>query len=124
YEEIVKYKKRGFIKNKYLAMIPIQNILEASLEPIYIQTPRINVEDFEKDFRDAINTILTEREAWILKAYFGLDGEKSHTYEEVGLKIKITRERVRQIKERALSKLKQSHQTIMILKEYLGEKFI
>lgn len=48
---------------------------------------------------------LSEREAMILKLYFGLDGERPHTLEEIGKMNNITRERIRQIKERALKKL-------------------
>ena len=49
---------------------------------------------------------LSEREAMILKMYFGLDGERPHTLEEIGKMNNITRERVRQIKERALKRLR------------------
>jgi len=42
----------------------------------------------------------------ILKMYFGLDGERPHTLEEIGNMNNITRERVRQIKERALKRLR------------------
>ncbi len=49
---------------------------------------------------------LSDREATILKLYFGLDGERPHTLEEIGRMNNITRERVRQIKERALKKLR------------------
>ncbi len=49
---------------------------------------------------------LSARESRILTLYYGLNGEKAHTLEEVGVKFKLTRERVRQIKEKALSKLR------------------
>jgi len=48
---------------------------------------------------------LPVREAEILSLYFGLDGEEELTLEQVGLRFGITRERVRQIKEKALEKL-------------------
>jgi RNA polymerase primary sigma factor len=51
---------------------------------------------------------LTSRESKILKLYFGLDGEKPRTLEEVGMEFKLTRERIRQIKEQALMKLRHS----------------
>ncbi len=50
--------------------------------------------------------VLTARESLILKHYFGLDGERKKTLEEVGVMIGLTRERIRQIKEEALSKLR------------------
>ncbi|GAC1651046.1 MAG: sigma-70 family RNA polymerase sigma factor [Gemmatimonadaceae bacterium] len=49
---------------------------------------------------------LKEREAKILRLYFGLDGSEPMTLEEIGTLLGITRERVRQIKEKALSRLR------------------
>jgi len=50
---------------------------------------------------------LSSREKEILELYFGIDGERPHTLEEIGKMNNITRERVRQIKERALKKLRE-----------------
>ncbi len=49
---------------------------------------------------------LTEREEKIVKMYFGVDYERPYTLEEIGERLKLTRERVRQIKERALIRLR------------------
>lgn len=49
---------------------------------------------------------LKEREAKIIRLYFGLDGHEPMTLEEIGVVLGITRERVRQIKEKALSRLR------------------
>jgi len=49
---------------------------------------------------------LDEREKEIITLYFGLDGNETHTLEEIGDKLGLTRERVRQIKERCLERLK------------------
>ena len=49
---------------------------------------------------------LDQRERYILKLYFGLDGHKPLFLEEIGAIMNITRERVRQLKERALNKLR------------------
>jgi len=49
---------------------------------------------------------LKEREAKILRLYFGLDGQEPMTLEEIGSLLGITRERVRQIKEKALLRLR------------------
>ncbi len=70
--------------------------------------------------RDQIREILqdlTPREQKILKMRFGLDGEVPHTLEEVGKIFNITRERVRQIQQRALEKIKE-HKKAKKLKEY------
>jgi RNA polymerase primary sigma factor len=52
--------------------------------------------------------VLTRRESKILILYYGLDGKKAKTLEEVGVEFKLTRERIRQIKERALQKLRKN----------------
>jgi RNA polymerase primary sigma factor len=49
---------------------------------------------------------LNEREQEIIKLYFGLEGTETHTLEEIGEKLHLTRERVRQIKEKCLERLK------------------
>lgn len=61
---------------------------------------------------------LTRRESQILILYFGLNGEKSRTLEEVGREFKLTRERIRQIKDKALMKLRHSSRS-MELRQYL-----
>lgn len=75
-------------------------------------------ESLKEDVKHILDT-LTEREARILKLYFGLDGEKPHTLEEVGMEFKLTRERVRQIKEKAIGKLRHSSRSKALL-QYLG----
>jgi RNA polymerase primary sigma factor len=49
---------------------------------------------------------LSTREKEVVKMYFGIGKETSHTLEEIGLRFSITRERVRQIKEKSLRRLK------------------
>jgi RNA polymerase primary sigma factor len=64
---------------------------------------------FEKALTESIEEALSslkEREAKILRLYFGLDGEEPMTLEQIGALLGITRERVRQIKEKALSRLR------------------
>jgi RNA polymerase primary sigma factor len=62
---------------------------------------------------------LNPREAEVLRFFFGLNGEPVHTLEEIGEKLDLTRERVRQIKEKAIRRLKHSSRS-KILKGYLG----
>jgi RNA polymerase primary sigma factor len=61
---------------------------------------------------------LTRRESRILTLYYGLNGEKARTLEEVGMEFKLTRERIRQIKEKALMKLRHSSRS-KVLVQYL-----
>jgi RNA polymerase primary sigma factor len=60
---------------------------------------------------------LTPRERKILNMRFGLEGEIPHTLEEVGQEFGVTRERVRQIQQRAIEKIKE-HKRVKELKEY------
>lgn len=53
-------------------------------------------------------SILSERESQVLILYFGLNGERSQTLEEIAQHFKLTRERVRQLKERATKQLRRS----------------
>ena len=64
---------------------------------------------FERALTDSIEEVLStlkEREARILRLYFGLEGKDPMTLEEIGGMMGITRERVRQIKEKALARLR------------------
>ena len=77
---------------------------------------------FEKALTEAIEESLSdlkEREAKILRLYFGLDGAEPMTLEEIGELLGITRERVRQIKEKALSRLRHVSRK-SILESFLG----
>lgn len=64
-------------------------------------------------------TTLTPREADIVKLYFGLDGSHALTLEEIAERFSLTRERVRQIKEKAIRRLKHTSRN-KILRTYLG----
>ena len=68
---------------------------------------------------DRVISTLTMREADVLRYYFGLNGEHALTLEEIGEKFDLTRERVRQIKEKAVRRLKNTSRS-KILKTYLG----
>lgn len=64
-------------------------------------------------------TSLPAREAEVIRMFFGLGGKRSHSLEEIGDYFDLTRERVRQIKEKAVRRLKVSSRC-QILKTYLG----
>jgi len=67
---------------------------------------RKNVESIEKDFIDISLNYLEEREKNILEMYFGLGEYDEHTLELIGKKLNITAERVRQLKEKAIRKIR------------------
>jgi RNA polymerase primary sigma factor len=62
---------------------------------------------------------LTEREADVVKLFFGIGGKHPHSLEEIGEKFDLTRERVRQIKEKAVRRLKHGSRS-RLLRAYLG----
>ncbi|RPH32126.1 MAG: sigma-70 family RNA polymerase sigma factor [Bacteroidales bacterium] len=75
-------------------------------------------DSLRKEIERALAT-LTLREGSIIRLYFGLNGKHPHTLEEIGEEFDLTRERVRQIKEKAIKRLKQTTRS-KILKTYLG----
>ncbi|MBQ3429926.1 RNA polymerase sigma factor RpoD [Candidatus Saccharibacteria bacterium] len=66
----------------------------------------------------SIIATLSDREQKIIKMRFGIGGERPHTLEEVGVEFSVTRERIRQIEAKALSKLRK-HKDTKKLHEYL-----
>ena len=68
---------------------------------------------------DRVLDTLTRREADIIRLYFGVNGKHAHTLGEIGEEFNLTRERVRQIKEKAIRRLKHTTRC-RILKTYLG----
>ncbi|MFC2134487.1 RNA polymerase sigma factor RpoD/SigA [Bacteroidota bacterium] len=75
-------------------------------------------ESLKNEIERALNT-LTDREAEVIKLYFGLNKEHSLTLEEIGEKFNLTRERVRQIKEKAIRRLRHASRS-KNLRTYLG----
>ena len=75
-------------------------------------------ESLKAEIEQALST-LSEREAEVIKLYFGLDKENSLTLEEIGERFNLTRERVRQIKEKAIRRLRHTSRSTN-LKAYLG----
>jgi RNA polymerase primary sigma factor len=75
-------------------------------------------ESLKIEVRRALAT-LNEREAEVIRLYYGLDREHSLTLEEIGEKFSLTRERVRQIKEKAIRRLRHASRS-KTLRSYLG----
>ncbi len=75
-------------------------------------------ESLDVDIDRSLNS-LEHREAQVIRMYFGLCGDRPLTLEEIGAKLTLTRERVRQIKEKALRRLRHSSRSIF-LRKYLG----
>jgi RNA polymerase primary sigma factor len=87
------------------------------------QNPGPDDETFEHALTESIEEVLgglKEREAKILRLYFGLDSQEPMTLEEIGSMLGITRERVRQIKEKALARLRHVSRA-RALESFLGQ---
>jgi RNA polymerase primary sigma factor len=76
-------------------------------------------ESLKQEVAKALAT-LEEREAQILRMHFGIDQRYPMTLEEIAEKLGLTRERVRQIKEKAIRKLRANKAVIDPLQQYLG----
>jgi len=76
------------------------------------------IESLRVEIERALQT-LTPREADLIRLYFGLNGQHPMTLEEIGETFDLTRERVRQIKEKAIRRLKHTSRS-KILKTYIG----
>ena len=75
-------------------------------------------DSLKREIEKALST-LTDREAEVISLYFGINRDHSLTLEEIGLKFKLTRERVRQIKEKAIKRLRHASRS-KPLKVYLS----
>ncbi|HKC67640.1 MAG TPA: sigma-70 family RNA polymerase sigma factor [Bacteroidia bacterium] len=75
------------------------------------------IDSLRQEIERSLNT-LTSREADVVRLYFGLNGNQSLTLEEIGARFDLTRERVRQIKEKAVRRLKHTSRS-KLLKTYL-----
>ena len=64
---------------------------------------------------------LPAREAEILALYYGLGEVRSLTLEEIGQRMSLTRERIRQLKERALRRLREGDQELEVLRMHYDE---
>jgi RNA polymerase primary sigma factor len=70
--------------------------------------PELEVENrlLTESVTEALKT-LDARDAKVLRLYFGLEGEREHTLEEIGNMLGVTRERIRQLRDRALRRLRE-----------------
>jgi RNA polymerase primary sigma factor len=75
-------------------------------------------ESLQKEIERSLST-LTERERDVVRLFYGIGFNHEYTLEEIGDKFDLTRERVRQIKEKAIKRLKHSSRS-KHLKAYLG----
>jgi RNA polymerase primary sigma factor len=115
------------ISSRHLSMdAPIHTDEENTLYDILLRNDDVRpdnqlmIESLQKEIDRSLNT-LPNREAEIIKMYFGLGEKSAYSLEEIGNKFGLTRERVRQIKEKAIKRMKTAFRS-KFLKNYLGEE--
>ncbi|MBK6523596.1 MAG: RNA polymerase sigma factor RpoD/SigA [Sphingobacteriaceae bacterium] len=113
------------VSGRHVSMdAPFANGEESSLLDVLINhdSPKTDIglmnESLSKEIDRALST-LTERERDVVKLFFGIGLNHGLTLEEIGDKFDLTRERVRQIKEKAIRRLRHSSRS-KLLQQYLG----
>jgi RNA polymerase primary sigma factor len=85
-------------------------------------TPSVEYQIVKNSIEKQIRSILKElddKEALVLKLRFGFENDKAHTLQEIGNRLNLTRERIRQIEKKAMRKLSRSHK-LQQLRGYLN----
>jgi RNA polymerase primary sigma factor len=109
------------IGNSHMSLdAPLQHGEDSKLMDILQDEDQEQPDDglMEISLQDEINhtlETLSEREKEVVRLYFGIGEETSHTLEEIGQRFNLTRERARQIKEKALRRLKHSSRSKRLL---------
>ncbi len=113
------------VSGRHVSMdAPFTNGEESSLLDVLVNhdSPKADIglmnESLSKEIDRALST-LTERERDVVKLFFGIGLNHGLTLEEIGDKFDLTRERVRQIKEKAIRRLRHSSRS-KLLQQYLG----
>lgn len=118
-------KKAQHISGRHVSMdAPLGTDSENDMYEVFASKDNESPENelLEGSLNDEISRILdtlSPREADIIRLYFGIGQSYPLTLEEIGEKFDLTRERVRQLKEKGLRKLKQKSRS-KLLKSYLG----
>lgn len=121
-----KLDKALRITTRYVSMdAPIAEDEDTKFLDVFMSddTPRTDTnlmrESLNKEIQRSLST-LTEKERDVINLYYGIGMNHGLTLDEIGAKFNLTRERVRQIKEKAIRRLKHTSRS-KLLKAYLGE---
>jgi len=111
------------VLNMPVKQFSIDDPIEGQDNDFYVETLRDDdshtpeetlVETSRTEDIEAALSSLNPREEDIIRRYFGLGGQQPHTLEEIGARYHLTRERVRQIRDRAIWRLRNSPQTALL----------
>lgn len=114
------------ISTKYVSMdAPLTHDEDSSFLDVFVSDDSPHTDDdlmresLTREIQRSLST-LNEKERDVINLYYGIGRNHGMTLEEIGAKFDLTRERVRQIKEKAIRRLKQNSRS-RLLKAYLGE---
>lgn len=114
------------ISTKYVSMdAPLTHDEDSSFLDVFVSEDSPHTDDdlmresLTREIQRSLST-LNEKERDVINLYYGIGRNHGMTLEEIGAKFDLTRERVRQIKEKAIRRLKQNSRS-RLLKAYLGE---
>lgn len=114
------------ISTKYVSMdAPLTHDEDSSFLDVFVSDDSPHTDDdlmresLTREIQRSLAT-LNEKERDVINLYYGIGRAHGMTLEEIGAKFDLTRERVRQIKEKAIRRLKQNSRS-RLLKAYLGE---
>ena len=93
---------RSFVAPYLVVPLFRVRLIERCIAEDMPDTEEKTMERFLSDEVEEALKALPARDAKVLKLYFGLDGGREHTLEEIGGMLGVTRERVRQLRDRAL----------------------
>lgn len=113
-EESLKFNKKYFSMDAPLVQDE-EMTLHDVLESDFIPTPEalLIIESLKKDIERVVS-VLSKKESEILRMYFGINVKHPMTLEEIGETFDLTRERVRQIKEKAVKRLRSNSRCKML----------
>lgn len=114
--EVLENKELSLSDQFYDDDVELSEKIEDSLLPSIEY--RIIKDSVQEQIREMIKG-LGEKEAFVLKLRFGIDNEEPMTLQQIGDKLDLTRERIRQIEKKAMKKLSQSHK-LQQLRGYLN----
>jgi RNA polymerase sigma factor (sigma-70 family) len=103
-EAFTEKQLKGFSKNTYEVKVKENQLLQM-INPAKNQEVKVIEQDVKSSLSEIFSKYLTPREEKVLRMRFGIGLDTDHTYEEVGLEFCVSRERVRQIEQRALRKM-------------------
>jgi len=118
-KEALKVSSRHLSMDAPLKKDEDNTLYDVLLSSDYVSPDTHLLDDsLRKEIERSLATLST-RESDIIKLYYGLNGEPPYSLEEIGKLFNLTRERVRQIKEKAIKRLKNTYRS-KILRSFLG----